>query len=186
MKTVENLEGKEMLLVSARKVNGGKYQLTFAQKVDNPHARPASIVGLLNKSDERFASDGLGKPRYAWISGEAADIKAAFGIDVSDLTNVGDQKELNILNPKAQGQDLHIQITETTEGSEYDVQNFETRAKRAGKDGDFILTPVGEFIYVKSTVVAGEPKHVFIKDTIRGSQAAGTASDAIADALDTE
>jgi hypothetical protein len=183
MKTVENLEGKEMLLVSARKVNGGKFQLTFAQKVDNPHARPASIVGLLNASDERFASDGLGKPRYAWISGEAADIKATFGIDLSDLANVGDEKALNILNPEVKGMSLNIQITETTEGTEYDVQNFETRAKRAGKDGDFILTPAGEYIYVKSTVVAGEPKHVFIKDTIRQAQAAGDAGSAIQDAL---
>lgn len=184
MKTVENLEGSEMLLVSARKVNGGKYQLTFAQKVNNPNARPASIVGLLNASDERFASDGLGKPRYAWISGEAADIKATFGLDMSDLTEVGDQKELNILNPTVKGMPLNIQITETTEGTDYDIANFETRAKRAGKDGDFITTPAGEYIYVKSTVVAGAPKHVFIADTVRQAQAAGDAGSAIADALD--
>lgn len=183
MKSVENLEGKEMLLVSARKVNGGKYQLTFAQKVDNPHARPASITGLLNASDERFASDGLGKPRYAWISGEAADIKATFGIDLSDLANVGDVKELNILNPKAKGMDLNIQITETAEGTAYDVANFETRAKRAGKGGDFILTAKGEFIYVKSTVVAGEPKHHFEPNTIRQAQPAGDSGSAIEDAL---
>ena len=42
MKTVENLENNECLLVSARKVNGGKVQLTFAQKIQNPNARPAN------------------------------------------------------------------------------------------------------------------------------------------------
>jgi hypothetical protein len=184
MKTVENLEGSEILLVSARKVNGGKYQLTFAQKISNPHARPASIVGLLNSSDDRFSSDSLGKPRYAWISGEAADIKSSFGIDLSDLENVGDEKELNILNPTVKGSPLNIQITETTEGTEYDVANFATRAKRAGKDGEFILSMKGEFIYVKSTVVPGEAKHIFIKDTTRDSKAADSADDAVKDALD--
>ncbi len=57
------------------------------------------------------------------------------------------------------------------------------QAKRAGKDGDFILSPEGSFIYVKSTVVTGESKHVFIANTIRESQSAGAAGDAIADAV---
>lgn len=168
MKTVENLEGNEMLLVSAKKVNGNKIQLEFAQRVSNPNARPSSIVGLLNKSDDRF-SGPLGSPRRAWLAGEASDIQALLGIDCSDLVNVDDMKTLNILNPTIGDEKLHIQITETTEGTEYDVANFSTRAKRAGKDGPFITTAEGEYIYVKATVVKGEPKHVFIADTSRSS-----------------
>ena len=66
---------------------------------------------------------------------------------------------------------MSIQITETTNGSEYDVANFETRAKRAGKDGDFILSENGSYIYVKSDVVLGEPKHVFLSNTRRADSA---------------
>jgi hypothetical protein len=182
MNKLEELKGSDMLLVSAKKVNGGKYQLCFAQKIDNPESRPASISGLLNASDERFTQSG--KPRYAWISGEAADIKAQLGVDVSSLQNVGDEMEIGQLNPSIKDKKLNIQITETTEGSEYDVANFATRAKRAGKDGDFILTADGEYIYVKATVVAHEPKHVFFSDTTRGSQAAGAAESAVSDLID--
>ena len=180
MKTVENLEGREMLLVAARGVKGGKVQLSFAQKVDNPNARPASIVGLLNASDDRFSLSG--KARYAWMSGEPQDIKNTLGLDCFNMAE-GEIKELNILNPQIQGKDLNIQITETTQGSEYDIANVETRAKRAGKDGDYILTKDGNFIFVKTTVVLGEPKHEFISDTVRSSQSPAAAESAIDDAL---
>jgi len=182
MKTVETIEGKEMLLVSAKKVNGGKVQLEFAQHVSNPNARPGSIVGLLNSSDDRF-SNSLGGPRRAWLAGEPADIQAKLGIDVSDLVEVGAMKELNIVNPMISGYSLNIQVTETTEGTQYDVENFETRAKRAGKDGDFITTASGEYIYTRTTVVLGEPKHVFIENTARKGSDAGLAASAIQDAI---
>ena len=177
---LSNLKKGEMLIVSARGVSGGKVQLTFAQQITNPNLRPGSIVGMLNKSDDRFTQEA--KPRYAWISGEKSDILANLNLDLTELEE-GDSKELNILNPTLEGESLNIQITETTEGSAFDVANFETRAKRAGKDGDFILSPEGSFIYVKSTVVTGESKHVFIANTIRETQSAGAAGDAIADAV---
>jgi hypothetical protein len=75
---------------------------------------------------------------------------------------------------------LNIQITETTEGSDYDVANFEVRAKRAGKDGDFI-TKNGMYIYVRTTVVAGEAKHTMMADTERTPSTNTTAL--ISDAL---
>ena len=182
MNSVENLKDGDLLLVSAKKVNGGKVQLCFAQKVINPEARPASITGLLNKSDERFTQTG--NARYAWMSGEPSDIKDAFGVDCSDIPNVGDEKDLGILNPTHEGSKLSLQITETTEGSEYDVAHFETRAKRAGKDGDYILTADGEYIYVRATIVRGDAKHAFISDTQRASAQAGASDSAVEEALD--
>jgi hypothetical protein len=182
MKTVENLEGKEMLLVSAKKVNGGKIQLEFAQHISNPNARPSSIVGLLNESDDRF-NNAQGGPRRAWLAGEVSDIQGKLGIDLSSLVNVGDSKELNVLNPTIKGMALNIQITETTEGTEYDVQNFESRAKRAGKDGLFITTMKGEYIYTRTTVVLGEAKHTFINETKREDTASGLAASAIQGAI---
>jgi hypothetical protein len=182
MNTIENLNGKDILITEARRVEGGKVQLAFAQKVENPEARPSSIVGLLNASDERFTQSG--KPRYAWIAGTSQDIQKMLGIDVSDLTEVGQTKELNVLNPTINGQALNIQITETTEGSEYDLANIETRAKRAGKDGDYIKTEDGRFIFVKATVVTGEPKHVFIKNTMREPLNGTSLESAIGSALE--
>jgi len=182
MKTIENLEVGEMLLVSARKVNGGKLQLCFAQKIKNPNIRPSSIVGLLNASDDRFTQTG--KPRYAWISVEPKDASEKLGLDFSSLKEVGDTMDINKANPQLEGVSLNIQITESTEGTEWEVANLESTAKRAGADGEFILTKDGHYIFMHSTVVAGEPQHYFFENTQRAS-GAGTsvASDAIASAI---
>lgn len=178
---LQDLNKGECLIVSAKRVGGGKIQVMFAEKITNPNLRPNSIVGLLNKSDDRFTVEE--KPRYAWHSGEAADIKAALGIDCSSLVNEGDTMDVNLLNPSINGESLHIQITETTKGDKYDVANFDKRAKRAGKDGDFILSAEGAYIYVKADVVPGSAKHVFLKDTQRSGAALST-DDAVAEALE--
>ena len=126
-----------------------KFQIEFAQCVANPHVRPGSINALLNASDDRFSEQKNGL-RYAWISGTPADIKASLDIDVSDIAlgELGQTKELGILNPSIGGKRLNIQVTETTKGDEFDMANLESRAKRAGKDGEFIMTASSEHIFV--------------------------------------
>jgi hypothetical protein len=168
---------KSIVLESAKGVKGGKIQLCFSQNVDLGKA-PTNIVGLLNASDDRFSQQ---KPRYAWLAGQPEDIKKQFGIDLSLAE--GEEIQIDMVNPKVSGDDrsLNIQITETTEGSEWDVANFETRAKRAGKDGDFIMHN-GKYIYVRTTVVLGEPKHATYDNTTR-QPVSGSTTDAIADAL---
>jgi hypothetical protein len=174
-----NLNAGEMMLVSAKGVNGGKVSLTFAQVVETEKST-VSLTSLLNASDARFNQM---KPRYAWITGEPKDIQNTFGFDVSGLA-VGETLEVGMLNPEINGQRLNILITETTEGNEYEVANFETTAKRAGKDGDFILTQDGLYIYQRTSVVVGpvaKTDHKIIKDTVRKAPNAGTS--AIQDAL---
>ena len=177
---VENLKQGECAVISARKVKGGKVQLMFAEKITNPNLKPASIVGILNKSDERFTIEG--KPRYAWHSGEISDIKTALGIDCSSLVNEGDTMDINMANPTIDDQELHIQITETIDGTDYDFANLDTRAKRAGKDGDFILSAEGDYIFVKSDVVVGNPTHTFLQNTVRKINVVST-DDAVAQAI---
>ncbi len=169
---------KTIVLESAKGVKGGKVQLTFSQIVETGKA-PTSILGLLNESDERFNQQ---KPRFAWMSAQPADIKKYFGIDVSELQE-GDELEIGLVDPRMNGVDspLNIQITETTEGTDYDVKNFEKTAKRAGKNGDFILHN-GMYIYVRATVVVGEAKHKIFENTTR-QEVDNSASSAIADAL---
>ena len=167
MKTIENLEVGECLLVSAKMVNGGKVSFGFAEKISNPNVRPQSILSALNASDDRFQQTG--KARRAWIPGEAKDASALFGVDLSALKNVGDEIVINKLLPG-----YHIQITETTEGSPYQVANPDTQAKRAGNDGEFILSKEGKYIYTNATVVAGDASHSFLADTVRESAFDGT------------
>ena len=167
----------KIVLESAKGVKNGKVMLTFSQLVKTGTSS-SSVLGVLNASDERFNKQ---KPRYAWVTGQKADIEAQFGISLEGLAE-GDILEIGQVDPKlssAPELSLNIQITETVEGSDYDVANFETRAKRAGKDGDFILSE-GMYIYVNSTVVAGEAAHKVYKETTR--KGTSTAS-AIADAL---
>lgn len=177
---LNNLKKGELLIVSARGVKNGKVSLMFAQKITNPNLRPSSIIGALNSSDDRFTQEE--KPRFAWVTGELADINSRLGLNLTALEE-GATADINKLNPEIEGMKLNIQITETTKGSEFDVANIEKRAKRAGKDGDYILSPDGEYIFVNATVVAGTAKHVFISDTMRSSEASTSAEDAIADAV---
>ena len=168
---------KKVTLVSAKGIKGGKVQLTFSQIVETGKT-PTGLLGILNASDERFNQS---KPRYSWLSAQPSDVQLQFGIDVSGLAE-GEELEINMVDPKIAGDDrsLNLQITETTDGTDYDVANFETRAKRAGKDGDFIMSKDGLYIYVNTSVVLGEAKHTLIAETTRQ---AVTGSSAIADAL---
>ena len=168
----------KIVLESARGVKNGKVQLAFSQLIQTGTSN-SNVLGLLNKSDDRFNQQ---KPRYSWMTAEKADVLAQFGIDLSGLAE-GDVLEIGSVDPRLASSpdaELNIQITESTEGSEYDVANFETRAKRAGKDGDFIMKD-GKYIYVKTSVVAGPAKHTILTDTTRES--VGGAASAIADAL---
>jgi len=167
----------KLVLESAKGVKNGKVQLTFSQVVKTGSAS-ANVLGLLNASDDRFGSQ---KPRYAWVTGQKSDIENQFAISLEGLAE-GDVLEIGAVDPRltsAPDSPLNIQISETTEGSEWDVANFETRAKRAGKDGDFIMKD-GMYIYVRASVVAGPAAHsIFTETTRKGAN----ASSAIADAL---
>jgi len=168
----------KLVLESARGVKNGKVQLAFSQVVRTASSSGPNVLGLLNEDDDRFNQQ---KPRYTWLTGTPASIEKQFGIDVSGLGE-GEVLEIGQVDPKLAGfpeDTLNIQITETTEGSEWQVANFDRAAKRAGKDGDFIMKD-DMYIYVNSTIVAGEPNHTILSDTTRK---APSASSAIADAL---
>ena len=162
--SLETLTPGQTLLVHARKVNGGKLQLEFAEKLQQAD-RPVNALAVFNKSDDRF-SNGAGA-RRAWMTVEPSDASEILGIDLSDESKYTtdamgrDIMPLNVLSPKAGDHTLRVQIVETTNASEWDAQNIETRAKRRGKDGDFI-THKGMYIFTQSTVVFGEP-NVFLE-----------------------
>jgi hypothetical protein len=164
----------QTLLSGVKAIKGGKYQLEFAELIQNPTAKGGnSLVGLLNASDDRFAS---AKPRRAWISGEKSDIEKTFGMKIEDMSE-GDEKLLDIVNPEVGGQRVRVQILETTQGSDYQLMNIETKAKRAGKDGDYI-THNGDYIFSNTSPVVGEAKHVFlVSDSAEAAVEAAPAQD---------
>lgn len=174
MSEEKSIKPGETLLSKIKAISGGKYQLEFAELVQNPTAKGGnSLVGLLNKSDDRFAS---AKPRRAWISGEKSDIEGALGMKIADMEQ-GDEKFLNIVNPEMGGQRVRVQITETTVGTDYQLENLEKSAKRAGVDGDFI-THGGNYVFSNTDPVIGEAKHTFlVSDSADAAVSAGVAQD---------
>jgi len=167
-------------LVSAKAVNGGKVSLEFTQIVNQSNAS-TSLTTLLNSDDDRFNQS---KPRYSWLTVSPVLVKEHFGIDCSGLA-IGDILEIGQEEPTVNGQLLNLQVIETLKGTDWDKANIDKSAKRAGKDGDFIVTPKNEFIFTRIDVVAGPAKHVKIADTMRQSTSV-SASDAIADVLGAE
>ena len=156
--SIEALTPGSTLLISARQVsNGEKVQLEFAEKINSGPDKPVSALALLNASDSRFSSGA----RRGWLTVEPADATKWMGIDFSDAnpnwydTEKGMMMDLNILNP---GVDLNgidhffrVYIFETTEGTDWENNNVERAAKRAGKDGDYI-TNGGAYIFSRGKV----------------------------------
>ena len=66
--SLEGLQAGECLLMSARKVNNGKIQLEFAEKIAAKD-RPISALTVLNASDSRFSSGA----RRGWATAEPID-----------------------------------------------------------------------------------------------------------------
>lgn len=87
--------------------------------------------------------------------------------------------DLDILNPEFNGVRFRVQISETTEPTEWQAENLERAAKKAGKDGDYI-THNGDYIFSNSDVVllpeGTDPTHSFLTpDTERLAVKANTA-----------
>jgi len=176
-KTVESVKqqianltpGKSLLVQAVKTINPSKIQLEFAEKTQGMEGNANALLSMLNASDERFTSGA----RRAWVTAEIADASKMFGINFGDdadwVMDPNLNKEvlpLGIENPTLNGFELRIQIEETLEGTEWQLQNIETSAKRRGKDGDYI-THNGKYIFSNTRVVplkkGVEPKHVLLQ-----------------------
>ena len=163
--SIDTLKKGDTLMVSARKVNGGKISLEFAEIIETSD-RLVSALTILNKSDDGFSS----RPRRAWVSAEPSDASELFNVNFEDDgewydSEKGEMMDLDILNPTFNDVRFRVQITETTEPTEWQAENLERAAKRAGKDGDYI-THDGNYIFSNSNVVLlpadQDPVHTFL------------------------
>lgn len=140
---LQELKENESLLTTVRAVKGGKIQFEIAEKITTEVLGSNNVLAMFNQSDERF--EGGSKPRRAWMTAEKTDF-----CNIIDLSNdverqvnsleEGDTIELNIKNPVIKGTNkrLVVKVQETTEGTDYQMANVETTAKRAGKDGPIL------------------------------------------------
>tara|TARA_R100001463_G_scaffold25650_2_gene60626 strand:- start:11434 stop:12027 length:594 start_codon:yes stop_codon:yes gene_type:complete len=163
--SIDTLEVGQTLLISARQVSNGKISLEFAEKVTSKD-RPVSALTILNASDDRFSSGA----RRGWASAEPVDASSTFNVNFGDdgewyTSERGEMMDLDILNPEFNGMRFRVQITETTEPTEWQAENLERAAKRAGKDGDYI-THSGDYIFSNSDMIVlpegEEPKHTWL------------------------
>ena len=159
---METSRKNPVTLVSAKAVSGGKITLTFTQMVERDN-RSQSLTSLLNADDERFQQ---AKPRYAFITGSPALVKDLFNIDCASLKE-GESIEIDQVEPLVKGELLNIQLVETVKGTDWQMANLEKAAKRAGKDGDFIMTEKGEYIFVKAEIAVGQPNNYSFPNTKR-------------------
>ena len=95
------------------------------------------------------------------------------GIDLSDnnadwtIDAMGREVlPLNILNPIAivNGEEipLKVEVAETTQPNEYQLNNIETSAKRRGKDGAY-CTHKGLHIFSNAFIAFNKANHVFLE-----------------------
>lgn len=159
---IDRLLPGETLLVKARGVKNGKVELEFAEQIANPNKKGISnpLVALLNASDDRFSGN---KARRGWITGTKTDIQTLLGIDVSTL-ELAQEIAFNKVNPTLGGERLRLQVVETTKADEYQANNVESTAKRAGKDGAYI-THKGMYIFANVFVVptSGDVNHTWLQ-----------------------
>jgi hypothetical protein len=164
-------------LTRVTKTKNGAFQAEFSAIILKPNTTNSALA-LLNIGDSRFRQ--LSK-RMAWITVTPDAISKYFGIDISHLRNE-ESIELNIENPKIEGLPLNVQIQEFTQREieekiekttsdkvkasyQYLLDNALSRAKQIKTDeGTKYFIKDGQFIFSISSVVLGEPKHIFITD----------------------
>ena len=192
--TLDTLKPNDTLLLQARKVANGKIQLEVAESIQVSD-RPMNVLGMLNKSDDRFKSNA----RRTWITAEPTDASELFNVDFGmeaewymGESKAGTQVELldlNILNPVINDMRCRILVTETIEPTDWQAENVERAAKRKGAEGEFI-THDSNYIFSNTTLVLTnddtKSMHTFLKpDSIAMQTGDTTTVSSVASILDT-
>ena len=183
---LENLQLGTSAIASLRKVAGGKIQFELAERIERASGG-INLLALMNKGDERFEQNGV---RRAWMSAEPSQITAYFGISAEDLAEVSEDKYnptfIWIKNPEIEGLDLRLQIVETVVGTAYEMANIDTKAKRAGKNGNILVhggKPIFSNTIVTACVKGESPKHVLLASD-KNEEGVAATLEAVAPTLD--
>lgn len=168
MKTLETVNAQisemtlgQSMLFSIKGTSTSKIQLTIVDKQVADSTNPLSI---LNASDSRFSTN---KPFRAWLSAEPTDAIKYFpqheeAINTAAAGDKNTEVFIGEINPTLNGNLLKVQIVETITPTEYQAENVERTAKRAGQNGA-ILTYEGSPIFRNSQVVLNTVNNVLLK-----------------------
>lgn len=202
--TLDTLKVGQTLLTKVTKVKGNKVQAEFAERIQNPNAVSGlgdgfeNALGMLNASDDRFSA---GKPRRHWPAVEALDLEVMLNVEGLDLengeyvtetieTSAGPKQvevmSLDILNPTAYvnpatgeaiEKRMRLRIVETVDGTEWDTANHETKAKRRGAGGEFMLHG-GNYIFNRNQIIFADDlsDNVKVPHTFLASDTASVTS----------
>lgn len=161
----------QTLLVALIKTEGNKVKLDIAEVLANPTRNTA--LSALNADDARF---DVGKPkaRRAYnLTASPKMVEKYFGIPVAEIEamQVGESKEVNILNPEIEGTRLRLQVRETFKPSPYQLANAEATAKCfVNKDGNKTYpTNEGRLIWSNVTATNGSVNHEIINSDFTGT-----------------
>ena len=152
-------------LVSIKGVaDSSKCQLEIAQIISGPSGR-TNLLGMLNEGDERFDKNSK-KPRRGWFTVKKDAVLKHFGIDVSALKDK-EVKEVNLDDLKIGEESVNLEVSESTEATEYERENIADSAKQYDNNGTtkYIVTEDGQPIFTRMKMVAGKAKHNFISAT---------------------
>lgn len=170
--SLDSLEKDQVLLVGFQETsNPDEIQAIVVHSKVNPTLKGSdSLLTQIYKGDPRFNSSS--SYIYGWKTGLASEWAAVLGIPkIADVAEYETQAQfsgkngivLNILNPvTVNGDELGVEITESTEPTEYQSKNVATRAKQDG-NGNYTITSEGKPIFRNTSVkLLSEVKDTFI------------------------
>lgn len=172
---LEDLQPGETLLVQLIPTSTGKgnFQVEIAEIIQR-QPQGSNLLAALNEGDDRFTS---GKPRRAWETCTLKGLCKMFDLDPKEVKSKARKQKtskgkaayrLNVLNPvfsdkgvtkQFEGQRARLQITESVNPTDWQMENYETSAKQV--NGEYI-THQGMAVFTQGNMVAGEPNHTFL------------------------
>tara|TARA_R100000541_G_scaffold41593_1_gene49027 strand:+ start:1844 stop:2437 length:594 start_codon:yes stop_codon:yes gene_type:complete len=168
--SLDTLKVDEVLLTHVEKTANGGFRAEFVQNINRGGDTTDDVLAMMNASDPRFKR---GSKTYNWTKSTITDLETLLNVPGLDIENsefvaitskTGKVREvtyLNILNPEYNGQKVSVQITETTEATDWQRDN--DTGYKVNPATSEVLTKDGKNIYRNTKLVLGEPTHTYVQ-----------------------
>lgn len=168
--SLSTLNVDDVLLTHVEKSANGGFRAEFVQNINRGGDTSDDVLAMMNASDPRFQR---GSKTYTWTRATLSDLETLLAIPGLDIENsdfvtitsksgkVREVTNLNILNPEFNGKKLSVQITETTEPTDWQKAN--DTGYKVNPATSEVLTKDGKNIYRNTKMVLGQAEHTFIQ-----------------------
>jgi hypothetical protein len=169
--SLSTLNVDDVLLTHVEKSANGGFRAEFVQNINRGGDTSDDVLAMMNASDPRFQR---GSKTYTWTRATLSDLETLLAIPGLDIENsdfvtitsksgkVREVTNLNILNPEFNGKKLSVQITETTEPTDWQKAN--DTGYKVNPATSEVLTKDGKNIYRNTKMVLGQAEHNFIQN----------------------